>query len=249
MKPSKSINQDFEFIGKALFFPKEKILAIGDMHLGYEAMLQEQGTLIPRTQINQTKDDLKYILEILKSRKIKLNKLIFLGDIKHYFTFQKIEKNIFIDILNLIKEYVSEENIIIIRGNHDKIENFAEKNLHNFYIKNNIIFIHGDLVFHEIKRKEIKIVVMGHLHPAITIIDKQKIRSEKYKCFLIGEHKGKQVFILPSFFPLIEGTSINEYISEGSCIISPNNLKNFNVFAINEDNSIFNFGKLKNLNT
>ena len=37
MKPSHT------FLNKTLFFPREGILAIGDLHLGYDQMLKNQG--------------------------------------------------------------------------------------------------------------------------------------------------------------------------------------------------------------
>jgi len=42
--------QKYVFIGKSLFFPKEKILVIGDLHLGYDALLREKGIEIPLKQ-------------------------------------------------------------------------------------------------------------------------------------------------------------------------------------------------------
>jgi len=243
----KAKNQDYEFIEKALFLPEEKILVIGDMHLGYETMLREQGSFLPRTQIDQTKKDLKRILDILADRNIKLNKIIFLGDIKHYFSFQKFEKNIFLDIIFFLEDYINRDNIVLIKGNHEKMSNFGGKEFVDYYIHKDIAFIHGDQVFPETFSTKIKRIIMGHLHPAITIIDEQRIRSEKYKCFLIGNFKSKQIFILPSFFPLIEGTSINEFLSQNSCIIPPKDLNNFEVFAIGDENQIYHFGKLRSI--
>lgn len=240
-------NRDFELIGKTVFFPKQKILAIGDLHLGYESMLKDQGIDIPKTQLKQTKDDLKEILEALKQRKINLNKIIFLGDVKHYFAFNKYERNSFIDIILFLEDYIKRENIIIIKGNHEKLDSLSDKEFVDFFIEDNIIFVHGDQEIKEINNKEIKYIVMGHLHPAITIADKQKIRAEKYKCFLIGDFNKKHTIILPSFFPLIEGSSINEYISDKMCIIPEKDLKNFEVFAVSENKSIYNFGILKKL--
>ncbi|HRZ85465.1 MAG TPA: metallophosphoesterase [Candidatus Paceibacterota bacterium] len=241
----KNENIEYEFIGKTLFFKNEKILVVGDLHLGYELMLKESGTNMPLSQINQTLEELEDVIKKLEQRKIKLNKLIFLGDIKHYFSYKKQERNIFIELLNLIEKHINKEDIVFIRGNHEKLESL-ERTFVFYYVYQDIAFIHGDKIFPEIFTKKIKRVVMGHLHPAINISDYQNIRSEKYKCFLIGNYKSKQFFILPSFFPLIEGTSINEYISENACIIPPNNLKNFEVFALG-NSSIFNFGKLRDL--
>lgn len=241
------VKEDYEFIEKALFFPKEKILAIGDLHLGYEIMLKEHGSLIPQTQIEQTKEDLKKIFNILEKRKIKLNKIIFLGDVKHYFSFQKFEKNLFLDIIFFLETYISRENIIAIKGNHEKMLQFGGKEFVDYFIEGDIAFTHGDIMYPELLEKRINKIVMAHLHPAVTIIDEQRIRSEKYKCFLKGKYKTKDIFILPSFFPLIEGTSINEFLGEGSCMIPSKELYNFEVFAIGEDNKIYDFGKLKEI--
>jgi putative SbcD/Mre11-related phosphoesterase len=239
--------EDYEFIGKALFLPKEKILAIGDLHLGYEFMLREAGALLPETQIKDTINELKEIFEILEKRKVKLNKLIFLGDVKHYFAYKKQEKNIFLEIVRIVEKYVPEKNIVFIKGNHEKMD-IGEKKFVFYHIEKDIAFIHGDKIFPEVMDKKIKKIVMAHLHPAVKISDDQGVRAEKYKCFLMGKYKSKEFFVLPSFFPLIEGSSVNEYISEHACIIPPKNLKSFRVFVVGEKNSIYDFGKLKGLN-
>lgn len=246
LNKSKNISQDFEFIGKALLFPKHGILAIGDLHLGYENMLRESGNIIPKTQINQTIEELEEIIKRIKSERETLKKIIFLGDVKHYFAYNKAEKNNFLKIILALEKYIKRENIIIIKGNHEKMANIADKPLLDYYIYKNIAFIHGDLEIKEVFNNSINYIVMGHLHPAIKITDSQKIRAEKYKCFLIGKYKQKQFFILPSFLQLVEGTSLNEHISDKSCIIPKEYLKKFEVILIGEK-EFYNFGKLKNI--
>src|SRR3989344_5523458 len=153
----------FQFIGKTLYLEKPKILVIGDLHLGYEYMLRETGSLIPATQFRETKKDLKAVFLGLKEQKKKIKKVIFLGDVKHFFPFNKGEKNLFLNLL-----------------------------------------------------------------------------------LLIGKYEDKEIIILPSFLPLVEGTSLNEYLREGSCIIPSKDIKKFNVFIVGENN-VFNFGKLNKL--
>jgi len=238
--------KDFEFINKCVFIPKQGILVIGDLHLGYEYMLRETGSLIPATQFSETKKDLKAVFLGLKEQKKKIKKVIFLGDVKHFFPFNKGEKNLFLNLLLLIGEYVDRENIIVLKGNHEKTAEIADKQLFDYYIEEDIAFIHGDQEFKEAFNKNISTIIMGHLHPAITLVDNQKIKAEKYKCFLIGKYKDKEIIILPSFLPLVEGTSLNEYLREGSCIIPSKDIKKFNVFIVGENN-VFNFGKLNKL--
>jgi len=236
----------YEFIGKCIFLPKQEILAIGDMHLGYEYTLRETGSLMPATQFKQTKEDLEKVFNELKKEKKNVKKVIFLGDVKHFFAFNKGEKNLFLEILLLIGEHVKREDIIVLKGNHEKMAEIADKQLVNYYIEENIAFIHGDVEIKEAFDKRINYIIMGHLHPAITLADSQRIKHEKYKCFFMGEYKRKKVIILPSFLPIIEGTSLNEYLREGACIIPVNKLRKFEVHAIGQ-NRTFNFGKLNKL--
>ena len=190
--------------------------------------------------------DIRLILNNLKKRKLKLKKIIFLGDVRHFFSYTKIEKNLFLELLNLLDKYIKRENIIIIRGNHETTDKIADKRLIDYYIKKNIAFIHGDKIYPKIFDKKIKIIVMGHLHPAVSLKDPQKIKNEKYKCFLKGEYKRKDIIILPSFLPNTEGFPVNEYMSNSHCIIPAKNLMNFKVYAIGKS-KIYDFGILKKL--
>ncbi len=236
----------YEFINKALYLPEIKTLAIGDMHLGHEFMLKETGSLIPTSQKEQTKADLEKVFKELKSKNKLIEKVIFLGDIKHFFAYKKAEKNILLELLLMISEHVKRENIILIKGNHEKMAEIADKEFKEFHIEKEIAFIHGDKEIPETLKPEIKTRIMAHLHPAITITDPQGIKKEKYKAFLTGKYKNKETIILPSFIPTNEGTSLNEFISDTACIIPASTLKKFTVHAIGE-NQIFNFGQLKSI--
>jgi len=238
---------EYILISKTIFFPEKGILAIGDLHLGYEEMLRNQGIIIPFNQIKITKKEIQEIINKIKSQKYKLKKIILLGDLKHHFEYQKSEKFVVREFIEFLKKFVSEENIIIIKGNHDIIK-VAGLKYHGFYIVDDIIFIHGHKNYEKIYDKKIKTIVMSHIHPAVLLKEKKGVKKEKYKCFLIGEFKKKNIIILPSFFPLVEGTEISEEFmyKEGWSIIPKKILLNLNAYIIGE-NKIYNFGKLKNL--
>jgi metallophosphoesterase superfamily enzyme len=105
------------------------------------------------------------------------------------------------------------------------------------------------------------IFVFGHLHPAIVLNDEYK--SEKYKCFLEGEWKGRRVFVLPSFssaslgFDLSEVDRLNddERVSRGGrkikgkfFVIDGKDLKKFEVVVYNnKENREYRFRKLGDL--
>jgi len=241
---------EFKLINKSLYLPEKEILVIGDLHLGYEEMLKAQGVMLPFNQLETTKKEIKETLEKLKKQGHGLKKIILLGDIKHHFNFNIEEKISVRAFLKFLSNYVSNQNIILIKGNHDKIE-LDKKKYYDFYIKDDIAFIHGDRSFPEIFDKKTKTIVMSHIHPAILLKDPKGIKKEKYKCFLIGKYKKKEFIVVPSFFPLIAGTEINELYDSGKnkkdfSIIPKNKLKNFEIFIIGK-NKVYNFGKFKNL--
>lgn len=236
------------FLDKTLFFPEEGILAIGDLHIGYEQMLIESGIQIPRTQVKEIIEDLKKIITEIKKRGFKLTKIVFLGDIKHFFHYKNEERNSFLEVYNFLKNYVNDEDIILIKGNHDKFD-FSGKKMKNLYLKKNIVFTHGDKEIQKIYDKGIKYVVIGHLHPSVMLKDKKGIKKEKFKCFLTGNYKNKQFIVLPSFFNIVDGIDVNDYVEEYEdhfSIISRKSLLNFKVHVIG-DKEIFDFGKVKNL--
>ena len=241
--------EKYEFIGKTLFFPEKGILVVGDLHLGYEHSLIQSGILIPEKQTDEIINELREIFEKIILKNETINKIIFLGDIKHSFSYQIEEKNNFDEILNFLREYFSEEDIILIKGNHDTIDySFGDK-LKSYYIDEKIAFLHGHEMWEEAFDNNIKTIIMGHIHPSVTFTDEQTSKKEKYKCFLLGKYKKKDIIILPSFLPTPEGTSVNNYNFEYEdyfSIIPKKYLMDFEVFAIGED-KVYDFGKIKNL--
>ena len=176
-------------------------------------------------------------------------KIVFIGDIKHSFSYEWKEKNYFREILNFLKNYVEDKNIILIKGNHDTIDYSFSDRLKDYFIEDEIAFSHGHEAFPEIFDEKIKTIVIGHLHPSIILSDKQNIKREKYKCFLVGKFKKKEIIILPSFLATIEGTTINNIKDEYEdyfSIIPKKNLVDFETFVVGEK-EVYDFGKIKKL--
>jgi len=236
--------QKYEFIGKCLYFPLEKILVIGDLHLGYDKKLEEQGLQFPLNQLEITINELKETFGYLRLSGKKIVKIIFLGDIKHYFRYKKEEKMEIYDLLRFLRKYFKDKDIIFIKGNHDKIN--IGKKFKDFYVENDIIFLHGHKEFKEISDKKIKLIVMSHDHPAVFLQEKDGVKKEKYKCFLKGKLKKKDIIMLPSFLPFVEGGDFREYHKEFS-IIPKKKLNDFEVFVVSENlgEEALSFGKLR----
>ena len=142
----------YEFVGKSVFFPDVGILAIGDLHVGYEHALIQSGILLPEQQIGEIIDDLKNIIDEIKKRGLQLKKIIFLGDIKHYFNYEWKEKFNFNKILDFLRNYVKDSDIILIKGNHDKFD-FSGKKMKNYYFNSEIMFFHGHIAFPQISEE------------------------------------------------------------------------------------------------
>jgi len=241
--------KDYIFFNKTIFFPEKGILAIGDLHLGYEYQLQQSGVLVPEQQVKEVIEELKKIFNEIKEKNLKLKKVVFIGDIKHSFSYEWKEKNYFKEIMSFLKDYVKDEDIILIKGNHDTIDYSFSDKLQDYFIDGEIAFCHGHELFMEILSQRVKIIVIGHLHPSIIISDKQNIKREKYKCFLIGKFNKKEIIIMPSFLATIEGATINslEYEYEDYFSIVPRKtMMTFEVFVVGEK-EVYDFGKISKL--
>lgn len=234
-----------QFINRTLFFPGKGILVVGDLHIGYERRLRQSGVLIPERQIKDLKKDLSEIFKQIEKQGNSINKIVFLGDIKHGFAFESGERNEFNEVLEFLGEKFPAENIILIKGNHDTIDYTFEGFMKLFYIQDDIIFVHGDEEFPEIYDKKIKTVIMGHIHPSVIL--KEGPKKERYKCFLEGKYKNKEFIILPSFLDFVEGSPINNYSEDYEdyfSIVPKKSLLSFNVHIVGEDN-VYEFGKVK----
>jgi hypothetical protein len=88
----------------------------------------------------------------------------------------------------------------------------------------------------------IKTIIIGHEHPAISI--QEGMRAEKFKCFLFGKYKGKNLIVMPSFNPIIEGTDVRK-----EKLLSPyiKNIDEFRAVVITDEGTALDFGKIKGL--
>ena len=147
----------------------ERSLIIGDLHIGWEASLAEQGLHIP-SQAPKLLERLKTIIKETDS-----TRLIVLGDIKH--TVTKVGLMEWCDIpafFEALFEIVRE--IDVIPGNHDgNLEALVPRgvNIHSvsgLTVDHEVGIIHG----HAWPKPEIlgcNTIVMGHLHPMIALAD------------------------------------------------------------------------------
>lgn len=235
--------------GKGILLINTETLIIGDIHIGQQEALKKTGIMIPLYQYEELEKELIKTINQSKPKKIILN-----GDIKHHFGTISIEE--WDQILKFLRTAKKYAEIIIIKGNHDKvIEPIAKKleiPIKNYYYENNkedkIYVCHGDEIPNNKEYEEAKTIIIGHEHPAITL--REGARTETYKCFLKGkitnlkEKTQKTLIVMPSFNPLNEGTNIltQKLLSP---FLKNQDLSKFNIYVIGEQT--YNFGLLKNI--
>lgn len=219
-----------------------KSLVLSDFHLGFEEAMNKRGVLVPRFQYKDTVKRLDALFEEIEKRKIKLEKIILNGDIKH--EFGSISKQEWKEVLQLI-DYLSAKTkeVIIVKGNHDVILEpiIRRRNIKivKGYLIGNVLVAHGDSV-PEIP-KEAKTVLIGHEHPAISL--REGAKTEKYKCFLKAKYKGLTLLVQPSFNLVVEGTDV---LKERTLSPLLEKAKNIEVFVVDEKSrEVLRFGKLK----
>ena len=235
--------QDLEITDLGLLLKHEKILVLTDFHIGYEEALNKQGILVPKFQFKDIIKRLTKIFSGLKKDKIKLKIIIINGDIKH--EFGKISEQEWRETLRLL-DFLSKycEDIILIKGNHDTIIGpIAEKkkvSVVDYYFAGDVLITHGHKIPSKNILKKAKTIIIGHEHPAISL--REDVRTEKFKCFLKGKYKRKNLVVMPSFCFVTEG---NDILKEKP--LSPfldQDLRNFEVSVVAD--KVYDFGKIKN---
>ena len=228
-----NISNGIAIVGPALFIKRHHALVLNDLHLGYEEALHAKGVFVPRFQLQEVISTLQKILTTTKPETVVIN-----GDLKH--EFGRILAREWKEVLQFLDFLLrNTKNVVIIQGNHDPVIEPIARLRGVIVVKElrlgNTLIVHGD----EVCRTTATRIIIGHEHPAITIREGSK--WEKYKCFLKGTWKGKELIVVPSFNPLLEGSDI---LSER--LLSPflEDIRNFNVYVVSKGEA-FGFGKVR----
>ncbi len=232
------IVKGIEIIDLSLFIKKKKILVISDVHLGVEEEQHKKGFLIPKFHLKELLKHFEYIFS-----KAKPELIVITGDLKH--GFGNISTQEWRDLLRFF-DYLSQHSkkVLLLKGNHDPMLGpiARKRNLEvvTEYRSGDVLFIHGD--YEPKLDSKVKTIMMGHEHPAIAL--REKTKTERFKCFLKGKYKKRDLIVLPSLNLLTEGTDVLQ-----GYFLSPllKKARDYEAFIV-EDNEVYAFGKLKNLN-
>lgn len=227
-------------VGPCVWIPERKILVLSDLHLGFEDYLIKHGVLVPRSHLKDLFFLLNKILSIVSPEII-----IFNGDIKH--DFGGISGQEWSDVSKIIDFLRGHcDKLVFVRGNHDAVlmPIVARKGLTvvKEFVAGETLVIHGDSAPSSVPRV-IKNIIVGHAHPAIRL--RNSVRAEIFKCFLVGKWRRKNLVVLPSINPLIEGSDVlrDRNISP---FLSKSAIGSFNVFIV-DGVAVLKFGKVAEL--
>jgi len=222
-----------------------RLIAISDLHIGWEMSLSNQGIHVP----TQTPKLLKKLTDLLSDH--RPDEILVLGDVKHTVaTVEKVEWRDIPDFFTELKKHV--QRVSIIRGNHDgNLEPLLPEGI-NVIPASGIPF--GDVgFFHGSQWPSPSLLgcttlVMGHVHPVVAFRDpagfrvtrqvwiktrcdgaklseallrKHGVRVEKNAVNTFQEHyatkpRTRQLLIMPSFNDYLGGRPLNEKRVSGS---------------------------------
>ncbi|MDE1861026.1 MAG: metallophosphoesterase [Candidatus Micrarchaeota archaeon] len=242
------INKDLEIVDGLpfLYIKSLNALVCSDLHLGYEGVMADRGTFLPKVNLSHIKEAVRNAAEMTGARKIIVD-----GDIKNEFSTVHVEEfNEFYDFMKFLKELGMEE-VILIKGNHDNFIDRLSKEPIRAMIYSQEALIGDYLFFHgeELPQsKGGKMLIMGHVHPAISLFNKMGTK-EKLKCFLKGRlNDGRGIMVVPAMNYFAEGVGVNmEDVGEMAPIFKKMlNVNSMRALCIGEG-EILDFGTIKQL--
>ena len=221
-----------------LVIKKEQCLVLADFHIGYEEALNKQGVLVPRFSFQDITSRLRALL------KHSYNTIIINGDLKHEFgEISNQEWRETQQLLDLLKSKT--KNLVLIKGNHDTIlEPIAKRKdilIKDYIVLGGVYIAHGHKLPRDVEFHRANTVVIAHEHPAVSIRD--GLRSELFKCFLVGSYAQKRLIVMPSFNPLTPGSDVRK-----QKLLSPflaQDIGEFEVYVV--EDRVYYFGRLKHL--
>ncbi|MDR0309133.1 MAG: metallophosphoesterase [Candidatus Methanoplasma sp.] len=208
---------------------------VGDLHLGYESALEEEGMYIPRMNTGSIRDAMNNILSEYEPRRVVL-----LGDIKHDFKRSKREAKE--EVKTIIGLLTEASDVVVVKGNHDNfLQNIlSEVGLTAF----DYVDMGGFRMEHGHVDSKVRPVIIGHEHPSVRIPGAMS-GGMKMHCFVHQKEDG--VIVLPPFSPFSAG---NDLSLDGKCIMAPalggSVYSEADIYGVSEV-GIIRLGKLKDI--
>ena len=192
---------------RCLVFDDERTVVIGDLHLGYEKALEEDGMYIPRINTDSIRDALNRII-----CRYEPERIVLLGDIKHDFRRARYEGRE--EVRGIIELINDAAEAVIVKGNHD---NYLQNIVSDMGLETVPYYdLAGYRLEHGHEDSGVRPVVIGHEHPSVRIAGAVS-GGMKLQCFLYMRKDG--VLVIPPFSFLSTGTDMS--LSTKDTFMSP----------------------------
>lgn len=210
-------------------------VVFGDLHLGYESALEEEGMYIPRMNTDSIRDAINNILSEYEPKRVVL-----LGDIKHDFKRSKREAQR--EVTMIMELLMEAADVIVIKGNHD---NFLQNILSGLgLLAVDYVDMAGFRMEHGHQDSKVRPVIIGHEHPSVRIPGEMG-GGMKIQCFVHQKEEG--IIVLPPFSPFSSG---NDLVPDGKAIMAPalssSDHQEADLYGVSEV-GIIRLGKLKDV--
>ena len=170
---------------------------IGDLHLGYESALEDEGFFIPRINAGSIRDALNRLLDRYEPARVVL-----LGDVKH--DFRRSSYDARDEVRNTMRLISDAAETVVIRGNHD---NYLQNILSDVGLTAlSHIDIGGFRLEHGHEDSGVRPVVIAHEHPSVKIPGELS-GGMKRQCYVGARNDG--VIVIPPFSPFASGNDLN----------------------------------------
>lgn len=192
---------------RCLYLKEGPTIVLGDLHLGYEKALEEEGMYIPRINTKSIREELNKII-----LKYEPKKIVLLGDIKHDFKRTRYESRD--EVRKIIELLGNAADVVVIKGNHD---NFLQNILYDTDIMAlDYIDLAGFRMEHGHEDSGKRPVIIGHEHPSVRLTGEMN-GSLKLQCFLHMKKEG--IIVIPPFSPLSMGSDLS--LCDSQSFMSP----------------------------
>ena len=168
---------------KAVYWEKERLLLIADLHLGKGNHFRKHGVPIPSSSSESNWEKLERLFQL-----DQLQRVVFLGDLFHS------NYNEECAILGDIIASYPHLNFELVIGNHDILDDRMYEDIGLKVYQTELVI--GPFIFtHEPLEEENEFYnLAGHIHPGIRLKGKGR-QSLRLPCFYFGKKSG----ILPAF--------------------------------------------------
>ena len=191
---------------RCLILDEGPTVVLGDLHLGYEKALEQEGMYLPRINTESIRESLNDIISRYEPKRIVL-----LGDIKHDFKRAGFEEKR--EVRKIFSLLAEAAQVVAVKGNHD---NFLQNIVSDLgFLVVDYIDIRGFRLEHGHVDSGVRPVIIGHEHPSVRIPGTVG-GGLKIQCFVHAERDG--VIVLPPFSPFASG---NDLVLDKECVMAP----------------------------